>query len=346
MKRRLLVLGILSLALLVAVVLLAAACAPKPAAPEAPKLTYIEIQGGMFGSVSYEGCYGLMSIINKHSDWLRASLVETAGSPAGIKAVTESPTNRICNLPDFTSWGAVNGLEPFDRKYPELRNIAFFAATGPGFVTWDPNIKSIKDFAGKTIVLGPAGTALGLPTTWMLEAEGVADGARILNTKWGGIKDNYIDGIADVGLLSFTGGIGAPWGIVPVNIEMMAARPFYCISIPEETFKKASEAQDYPLAPRRVPADGYKSGVPQTDINVLMDDLAYGCTEELPDEIAYEIARIAYDYMDDLKVYAPSIGAGISKELLSAVFYPWQEDYVHPGALKFYNERGIEMKAK
>jgi TRAP-type uncharacterized transport system substrate-binding protein len=62
----------------------------------------------------------------------------------------------------------------------------------------------------------------------------------------------------------------------------------------------------------------------------------------MPDDVTYEIAKIHYEHRKRFAEAHPA-GAFISKETVGLMGV--SEDHVHPGALKFYKEAGIEIGA-
>ena len=67
--------------------------------------------------------------------------------------------------------------------------------------------------------------------------------------------------------------------------------------------------------------------------------LAWFADQAMDDDVTYEIARILYENMDEIKEYYPP--TIINKNQLAML--PVPEDQFHPGALKLFKERGVPI---
>ena len=64
---------------------------------------------------------------------------------------------------------------------------------------------------------------------------------------------------------------------------------------------------------------------------------------EMDEEVAYEIVRIAYEHGAEFKSYHRALAGLEIKERLGWVA---PEDFMHPGAVRFYKEKGIKIGPK
>jgi len=65
----------------------------------------VDILSMKFGGSGYVACFALSEIINKHSPWLRAKVIETAGAIANLKTFSEEPKKRKDSL-GYGTWAS------------------------------------------------------------------------------------------------------------------------------------------------------------------------------------------------------------------------------------------------
>ena len=341
MKKKVL---LVPLALLLAVGLVVAACAPTPTptpTPEKPEITSIQIFAGRPGDHWTVLTEALVFFINADSEWLTASCVATGGVADSIKILFEEPEKRdsrvaLCRATDeVPRYRNETDLKPLYICSQALMPILW--------VTFNPDIKSIEDFAGK---------AVGLPRTvpgyWDVFEQCLIDaGVRdTIKDPHGGFSANkaaLMDGTVEVGQTTFN--YMGPDKMGPdSNIqEMMARRELYPIDYTKERIERVAEVLGFPPLWLEVPA-GSLPNQPEP-IYVVAFDFEWYATADVSDEIAYEVARIAYAHASegDFVKYHP-MGEGLTGDSI------WQsvwlgtedtEDWYHPGALKFYKEIGL-----
>ena len=95
-----------------------------------------------FGGSGYVASFALSEMINKHSPWLRAKFMETAGGIANMRAFSENPNQRKDSLA-YTTWSgtflAVNAVPPFfTTPYKGARAISTAQWIVHSYVTLDP----------------------------------------------------------------------------------------------------------------------------------------------------------------------------------------------------------------
>jgi len=129
-----------------------------------------------FGSVAYAMGLGLSELMEKEHPWFRLSVAEgpgCTGSTYNLLTKPEEWGQRIICTCVIDYWMAPKAKGPYEKAVPDIADKVkmlgnYYIAT-VGLYTLDPNIKTEKDLAGKTVALGKRGqTAWGLLPTMVL----------------------------------------------------------------------------------------------------------------------------------------------------------------------------------
>lgn len=307
-------------------------------APKQPAQTSIQIYTTPQGSNSYSLAWGICDLLKKNSSWLRGT-VEVALGPDFLKLMhvdpKRKPTAVGMMVPDVI-WFGEHVLKISDLRFLGLfRTDTAFA----GLVTFNPAIKSWRDLKGKRIALGKAGTPMYTKfEAVMKQGWGIWDQVKVEGLTFGPNKDALLDGTVDVG--QFTGGVlkekVAP---TPAAAELLASgRPMYPVDMDNESVRAAAKKTGRPL--RNVPLPPGVLGKHQSQPFLTMQfPMAYYASPQLPAEVAYELCRVVWENIEKLKEYHAS-GAFWSREIMPEIrSYKMDEIELHPGALRFYQEK-------
>ena len=93
------------------------------------------------------------------------------------------------------AWGEKRGF------YTGGRFIANGTPNTQLFVTYDKNLKTVRDLAGKTVDVGRRGAANTPDHTAILESYGVLDKVKLVYTGYGGGADKMKDGLVDTTMI-------------------------------------------------------------------------------------------------------------------------------------------------
>ena len=111
------------------------------------------------GTSSYIQAVALQEIINKNSEWVKASVVEGKAPGYNLKRVVSAPNFRksvICHLPGTAHWEALNGLPLFakmDYDFKKIRYLFPVGFIGNAMLSLDPDITALEDLKGKKLSL-------------------------------------------------------------------------------------------------------------------------------------------------------------------------------------------------
>lgn len=188
-------------------------------------------------------------------------------------------------------------------------------------------IDSVADLEGKSVGVGPKGGTCGTYFPPFFEALGVN-----VTPQYGGASDlagQLQDGLID----AFAFCAGLP---IPAFAELEAQGPVNIFSFTPEEQAKLVEA--FPVSAYEVPAGTYNSTPdPQNSVAMWNFGIAH---KDLPESLVYEIMKVVLDNPERMK------------QIHSAAEETLPENYVHnkflwfhPGAVRYYREKGYELPA-
>lgn len=188
------------------------------------------------------------------------------------------------------------------------------------------NIKGIQDWEGKTIHVGPSGSASDVLGKQLAELFGIKN-VKFLNSPWADAGDMLKDGLAQSVLYI----AGHPVGFAQ---EVEVSQEMVVYGLTTEEIKKVSEKYPYYLD-FKIPAGTYKAL--KNDLNTLVAFNYVFCDPDLPADFIYNVVKETYENVDVLKSAHPSF-SHTSTDYLRYVPIPF-----HEGAIKYYTEKGAKL---
>ena len=201
--------------------------------------------------------------------------------------------------------------------YPELVHVVATKASG---------IKSVKELRGRKVVLGPPGSGTEANALQILEAYGLQESdLKAERIDAAAAADQLKDARVDAAF--FTTGLGSAV-IVDMFISGKAAL------VPVAGAEAAALAKKYPFYTSvKVPANTYKDQAEATTVAVMAMMVA---RSDLPEDLVYRFTKAIFD---DLKQFHEAHSAAKSLTLETAL--AGNPIPLHPGAARFYKEKGI-----
>ena len=194
------------------------------------------------------------------------------------------------------------------------------------------NINSLLDIKGKRFVVGRAGSGSATASQAVLEALGISYDEfkpEYLGQGEGldAVRNGVVDGILALG--------GYP---VPAIADVMAApkRSYKILNLTDIERKIINKVENW-ILPTEIPANTYLNQ--PEPIKTLQHVALFIVTEEMPEEIAYELAKTSWEKMDWLRK-ASAIFNRMKIENVDEDFINYPVP-LHKGAEKYYKEIGI-----
>jgi TRAP transporter TAXI family solute receptor len=292
----------------------------------------ISIATGGTGGVYYPLGGGLAALISKHVPGVEATAEVTTASVDNMKLLHANRVVVAFTLPD-TAFDAYQGqLKGLNEKIA-VRAIAALYSNFMHIVAVDGSgIKSVADLKAKRVSTGAPGSGTEVQGLRVLEAYGL--GVKDLRAQdrlgvaesTGALKDRKID--------AFIWDGGLPTAAV---LDLGATPGIRIRLIPHADAVPKMVAKYGPLYFVGTIPKGVYGGM-DADVSVAAATNLLTVHERLDDSMAYQITKVLHEHTADL-VAVHQAAKGIT--LKSAVVgspVPF-----HPGALRYYKERGIKV---
>lgn len=255
--------------------------------------------------------------------------VESTGGPVHNVQLIENKSldfGMITNAPAAEGWAGEGWAK--GKKYQNQRAILpLYTTYFQMYSLAKTGIKSIKDFEGKSVGVGPIG---GTPATYwpkIIETAGVKP-KRIVNASSSDLNSQLKDGMLDANGNS----VGLPW-VTITEIETTHDANVY--GVPDDVSDKFIAKYPY-FAKGVVPKGTYKSNKDK-DIETLTLWNFMVVHKDTPDDFVYEVLKNTFGNIDIL-IAAHNSAVEVKPE--NVIYSPVP---LHPGAVKFYQEKGIKL---
>ena len=339
--KSLLLSGIVFLTLVLGVLPFKAAGASSPHEPYEITIYTLSV-----GSTNYLMGVALAELINKRSTWLKARSVEGMNSDAHMRMLAAEPEKRKNTLvfsATSSHWyietGRMRGVQP----YSGHRQVACWGSPANGFISIDPKITKFEDLKGKRVGVDLipffSRSELGLA---LVKQYVPLDQFRVEHLPpidgFDALRNGLIDVYYGIGVMKSIDQ-AIPSAAMQEFLDTTRQKPWFLSPSKEKALAALKTLGGYPSPPLTVAPGTFH---PKQDVPwmLLVGCLTWGADVAMPDDVVYEIARIHYEYRKRFPEVHPA-GAFVSKETVGLMGVP--EDRVHPGALKFYKEAGIEI---
>lgn len=266
---------------------------------------------------------------NDNSDLVEVSSSSSDGSLHNLNLMLEGDVDMAFSTSDVLN-DAYFGEKDFEgRAFKNVRtlgsahpNAVYFVARG------DSGVDDISDFKGKVFVPGAPSSSNRVTAEAILEAYGLTtndfipeyvDYQEALNL----MQNKRVDGT------DFQGGM--PASIVTEAISTTDAR---ILEVSDEAIQRLRE--NFPTYyEMTIPGGTYENH--DEDIQTIYQPNLIVVTEEMPEEIAYELTKVLWENIDAIHEGMPSV-KGFDLESATENL---GEIPLHPGAEKFYREKGL-----
>ena len=315
----------LKLALPIALVL-AAACN----SGGTPGSKFLSIATGGTGGVYYPYGGGLAKVLNDSIPGVRASAEVTAASVDNLKLIRDGKADIAFALADTVA-DAVKGHGAFEGAPVPAASLAVLYANYTHLVTLaSSGITSVQGLRGKTISTGSPGSGTEVIAFRVLRAAGLNPDADLTrqglgaSESAGALKDGKVD--------AFFWSGGLPTAAVQ---DLAHSQGITIRMIPTgDLIPRLQQDHGALYFPLEVPAGAYPGITSPVTVvgvaNVLI------VNRSMPEQLAYDITRVLFEKQPELAGIHPEA----RKLSLETATKGSPADF-HPGALRYYREKGI-----
>ena len=263
----------------------------------------------------------------------KVTAVEGKGSKGNVVLMDMGDAQLGFVQSDVMSY-AYNGTNLFadTGKIDNFSTLASLYMEQVQIVTCDPNIKSVEDLRGKNVSVGEGGSGVFFNAVDVLGAYGM-DVEKDINAKYLGFSDSadaLKDGKIDAAFLT----AGAPTVAVT---ELAAGKETYLVSMDQEHIDALIETSPYYSA-YTIPADVYSL---DEDVHTVAVGAVIIARDDVSEADAYNVVSGIFENLDAV-AGAHDKGKELSLEAAASVTsVPY-----HPGAAKYFTEKGLEVPVK
>ena len=288
--------------------------------------------GGTAGVYSPLGG-GLSAILSKYVPGVEATAEVTGGSVANLQLIGNGKSEIGFTMADV-AWDAYNGLSKFKDKKVGVRALAVFYPNRMQVVTVaGTGIEKVSDFKGRRVATGSPGSGTEVMTMRMIEAFGLDPDKDVnrerlsLAESVSALKDGKVDA------LTWVGGVPTP------GLTDLAATPGKTIKLIDHGDAAEGMRKKYgPLyVKNRILANAYPGEARETT-NVDVWNLLV-VPESAGEDLIYQITKTLFEKKDELvRVHKDAAFLSLDNQMTGGSPIPF-----HPGALKYYKERGLKV---
>jgi TRAP transporter TAXI family solute receptor len=291
---------------------------------------FVSIASGWVVGVYYPLAGAISNIAHKNLPDIKITVESSGASVANAKLIASSDAD-MAILQNDIAFFALNGVKPiFDKPVANIRGItSLYQEHCQIQARKDAKIASVKDLKGKRVCVGPLGSGTEQNAIQILEAYGMKfeDFAKVERLTATESSDYLKDGRIDAAFYSV--GVGAA-GLVDTAMTVD------CVIVPVDGSQRDELMKKYPFFTKAVVPKGAYKGMDQDVPTVAMMAILVA-RSEMEEAMAYQITKAIFDNLKDIE-RAHAKGKELTLETaLVGMTIP-----LHPGAEKFFKEKGIK----
>ena len=290
----------------------------------------VSIASGWVVGVYYPLAGAMSRIVYKVKDLNLRATVESSGASVANAQLIGTGDADFALLQNDIAFYAYNGVTLSAFKDKPIKNMGAVFTIYPelvhAVVTKASGVKTVRDLKGKKVVLGPQGSGTEANALQILEAYGLKESDfKAERIDAAAAADQLKDGRVDAAF--FTTGMGSAV-IVDSFISGKVAL------VPVTGSEAEAMKKKYPFYTSvKVPANTYKDQAETTTVAVMAMMVA---RSDLPEDLVYRFTKAIFD---DLKQFHAAHSAATYLTLETAL--SGNPIPLHPGAARFYKEKGV-----
>lgn len=307
------------------------ACTAEAASGERPNPPILEIGTGNTGGVFFPYGGGIARVLTDKLEGAQVTAQETGGSVDNMKLIKSDEADMGLSTVD-SAYDAILGQGAYadTGAIPACTLIVLYNSFVHVVASEASGINSVEDMKGKTVSVGSAGSSTEGAADRILEAAGLDPKADIsrqnlsVNDSAAAMKDGKIDAFFWIG--------GLPTSAVTdlvttgnVKVKFVPAAQY----VAKMTEKYGPVYTEFAL-----PAGTY-AGFDQDVPGIGIGNILFA-SATMNEELAYDIVKTIFDNLADVQQSHPA-----AKELALESAAKGSSIPFHPGAVRFYQEKGV-----
>ena len=293
----------------------------------------LSISTGGTGGVWYPMGGAMANVLSKHMKGTAATAEVTGGSVDNVRLLGAGKTEIAFSMVD-TAWEGANALGKFKEKVP-MRTVAVVHPLVMQVVTVEGRgISKMADLKGKRVSTGSPGSGTEVMALRILEAYGIHPDKDLQRQRLSvaeaanAVKDRKLD--------AFMHAAGVP---LPAVTDLAATPGIKVKLIDHADATEAMRKKYGPIyAVTSIPAKSYP-GQDTENRTASVWGVLY-VHEKMPEQVAYDIVRTLFERQRDIvTAHKEAANMTLANQQIGASPIAW-----HPGALKYFKEKGITPK--
>ena len=293
----------------------------------------IAIATGGTGGVYYPLGGGMANVLSKHVPGVQATARVTGGSVDNLKLIGSQQSELALSMVD-AALDALKGQDKFKGTPVEVRTLMVLYPNRMHVVSIEgTGVEKMADLKGKRVSTGSPGSATEVMAFRVIEAAGLDKDKDMRRERLGvaesvnALKDRKIDAFFWVG------------GLPTAAVTDLGATPNVRIKLIDhaDLVDKMNAKYDNLYTSGVIPAKTYPGQDKDNTVTVVQNILVSNA--KMADQVAYDIVKTFIERRDDLiAVHGEAKSITLENQVLKNSPIPW-----HPGAVKFFTERGVKM---
>ena len=291
--------------------------------------TFLNIATSTTGGTFYAVGGNLAHMITKYVPNTQVTAEATAGGVENARLLRKKNAD-LATMPGDALLNAVNGIGEFkkDGKIQILQIAALFQTPLQIVAMKRSNIKAIKDLKGKKVSIGAPGSSTAVRAEIVLLAHGLTlKDIRPSHTTSTEAADEMTDGRIDAAVFASGAPMAAIMGIATLHDIVM-------LSVEPEAMAKIEK--EHPDLARYVLKARVYRGV-DSDTICVSNTAILTCRPDLSTDLVYQITKMIFEKRGEFV----SPHKAMSEFDEKVAFSQANVTPFHPGALKYYKEKGL-----
>ena len=291
--------------------------------------TFLSIATGGTSGTYYPIGGAIAQAVSKGSD-IQATAETGNASVANINLVGKGDIEVAFAQNDISYW-AYNGKLMFKSPMKNLRAIASLYPEHVQLITTkDSGIKGIMDLKGKRVSVGAPGSGVEGDVRAIFQVAGLKYGdMKVDFLDFGATTSRFKDNQIDAGFVV----AGFPTASI---MDLATTKPITLVSFDNEFLKKLNKEHPFFVA-SKIPAKTYKGIDNDVQTPAVMAILV--TSDRVPDEVIYKFTKAMFENIKDVHAAHAKAKEITLKTALDGLTVP-----LHPGAAKYYKEKGMKVK--
>jgi TRAP transporter TAXI family solute receptor len=293
----------------------------------------IAIATGGTGGVYYPLGGGMANVLSKYLPQVQATARVTGGSVDNLKLIGSGQSEVALVMVD-AALDALKGEDKFKNNKVEVRSLMVLYPNRMHVVSIEGRgVEKIEDLKGKRVSTGSPGSATEVMAFRVIEAAGLDKDKDMRRERLGvaesvnAIKDGKIDAFFWVG------------GLPTAAVTDLGATPGVKIKMIDTAHlvDKMNQKHGNLYSADVIKAKTYPGQEKDNPVSVVQNILVANAS--MPDKVAYDIVKTLFEKKPELiAVHREAENFVLEAQTNKNSPIPW-----HPGALKYFQEKGVKM---